>query len=188
MRKLIVSEFVTLDGVMQGPGGADEDRDGGFEHGGWVVPRFDEGIGAHFGEVTKSADAVLLGRKTYVSHAMAFEPDPSQDPFAGTTKYVVTQTLQEPLWRDTKFIRDNPMEAIRAIKAEPGGDILTDGSCQLVHAMLEHDLVDEVHLLIFPLVVGSGKRAFPNGLRRDFKLIESKTTPNGIIIARYARS
>ncbi len=188
MRKLIVSEFVTMDGVMQGPGAADEDRDGGFANGGWVVPRFDDGVGAHFGEVTKDADAVLLGRKTYVSHAQAFEPNPGEDPFFNTKKYVVTKTLKESMWRNTEFIRENPMQAIAAIKAQQGGDILTDGSCMLVHAMLEHDLVDEVHLLIFPLIVGGGKRVFPNGLHRAFKLFDSKTTPNGIIIARYARS
>jgi dihydrofolate reductase len=188
MRKLVVSEFVTLDGVMQGPGSRWEDEEGGFENGGWVPPLFDDGIGAYFGEVTPNADAILLGRKTYVSHAGAFEPDPANDPFAGTKKYVVTKTLTESLWRDTTFIREDVIGSIRALKAQPGKDILTDGSCQLVHAMLEHDLVDEVNLLIFPVVVGGGKRVFPNGLHRSFKLIESKSTPNGIVIVRYARA
>lgn len=186
--KLIVSEFVTLDGVMQGPGAQDEDMDGGFQNGGWVPPLFDDGIGAYFGEVMQTAGAVLLGRRTYVSHAGAFAPDPANDPFAGMKKYVVTKTLTESLWSDTTFIRENPMEAIRALKAQPGKDILTDGSCQLVHAMLEHDLVDEIYLLIFPVVVGGGKRVFPNGLHRSFKLAESKSTPNGIIIAHYTHA
>lgn len=98
---------------------------------------------------------MLLGRKTYVSHALAFEPNPAEDPFAGTTKYVVTKTLEKPLWSKTEFIRDNIVERIREIKALPGGDILTDGSCMLVQTMLENDLVDEVNLLIFPVIVGA---------------------------------
>jgi dihydrofolate reductase len=188
MRKLIVSEFLTLDGVMQGPGAPDEDTDGGFKHGGWVVPRFDDGVGAYFGRATANADAVLLGRKTYVSHALAFEPNPAEDPFAGTTKYVVTKTLEKPLWSKTEFIRDNIVERIREIKALPGGDILTDGSCMLVQTMLEHDLVDEVNLLIFPVIVGGGKRIFPQGLLRSFKLLDATTTPNGIVIVRYQKA
>jgi dihydrofolate reductase len=187
MRKLVVSEFVTLDGVMQGPGSRFEDEEGGFENGGWVPPLFDEGIGAHFGALTKNADAILLGRKTYVSHAGAFEPDIAQDPFAGMKKYVVSQTLDKSLWRDTTFIRENPIESIRALKAQPGKNIITDGSCQLVHAMLTNDLVDEIDLLVFPVVVGGGKRVFPNGLHQSFKLIESTSTPKGIVIVRYAR-
>ena len=187
MRKLIVSEFVTLDGVMQAPGGKEEDMDGGFQHGGWVVPLFDEGVGASFTELTKDADAILLGRRTYVSHAGAFEPDPANDPFVNTKKYVVSKTLTESLWRDTIFIRDNVIESIRALKEQPGKDILTDGSCQLVHAMLANDLVDEINLLIFPLIVGSGKRVFPDGIHLSFKLLHSSITPNGIVISRYAR-
>ncbi len=189
MRKLIVSEFVTLDGVMQAPGGQTEDLDGGFQHGGWVPPLFDEGVGEAFGDLTKDADTILLGRRTYVGHAEAFEPDPANDPFADFKKYVVSKTLTKSLWSDTTIISDdNVIESIRALKTQSGKDILTDGSCQLVHAMLEHDLVDEIHLLVFPVVVGSGKRVFPNGLHRSFKLVHSKTTPNGIIIARYARA
>ncbi len=187
MRKLIVSEFVTLDGVMQGPGGPDEDTEGGFKHGGWVVSRFDDGVGAYFGRATASADAILLGRKTYVSHALAFETNPAEDPFAGMTKYVVTKTLDAPLWSNTEFIRDNVVDRIREIKALPGKGILTDGSCLLVQTMLEHDLVDQVNLLIFPVIVGGGKRIFPEGLLRSFKLLDATTTPNGIVIVRYQR-
>jgi dihydrofolate reductase len=188
MRKLIVSEFVTMDGVMQAPGGKTEDTDGGFAYGGWVPPLFDEGIGQAFGELTKDMDAVLLGRRTYVGHAGAFEPNPAEDPFVNTKKYVVSKTLQQSLWRDTTFIRENVIESIRALKAQPGKNILTDGSCQLVHAMLQNDLVDELHLLMFPLIVGSGKRVFPEGLHTAFRLIYSKTTPNGIVISRYSRA
>ena len=187
MRKLIVSEFVTLDGVMQAPGGKDEDLDGDFQYGGWVVPLADEGVGEHFGELMKSADAILLGRRTYVSHAGAFEPDPAYDPFVNTKKYVVSKTLTKSLWRDTTFIRDNVIESIRALKSEAGKNIVTDGSSQLIHAMLANDLVDEIHLLTFPVIVGSGKRVFPDGLHTTFKLFYSKTTSNGIVISRYAR-
>jgi dihydrofolate reductase len=120
-------------------------------------------------------------------HALAFEPNPQEDPFQGMQKYVVTNTLTESLWTPTEFIRDNIADRIRAIKAQPGGDILTDGSCMLVQYMLEHDLVDEVNLLVFPVIVGGGKRIFPNGLLRSFKLLEATPTTNGIIIARYAK-
>ena len=188
MRKLIVSEFVTLDGVMQAPGGNIEGVDDGFEYGGWVLPLFDEGVGAHFDELTKDADALLLGRHTYIAHAGAFEPNPDDDPFVGLKKYVVSTTLTEALWRDTEFIQGDAIESIRTLKAQPGKDIVTDGSSQLVHAMLAADLVDEVYLLIFPVTVGGGIRVFPDSVHQSFKLRESKATPNGIIIAHYARS
>lgn len=189
MRKLIVSEFMTLDGVMQAPGGPNEDTSGGFQHGGWVAPLFDDGVGIAFGELTANADAILLGRNTYVGHAGAFEPDIAQDPFATLKKYVVSKTLTKSLWRDTTIIRDeNVVGAIRALKAQPGKDIITDGSWQLVQTMLANDLVDELHLLVFPLSVGSGKRVFPAGKHAAFKLLESKTTPNGIVISRYTRA
>lgn len=124
MRKLIVSEFVSLDGVMQAPGGKDEDRDGGFEHGGWTMPYWHDDIGKSFFAVMKDADALLLGRRTYVTHAEAFEPMAPGNPFGDAMnaprKYVVSKTLEKPIWRNTTIIRDNPMDAVRALKAEPG--------------------------------------------------------------------
>src|SRR5438876_630203 len=147
MRKLIVHEFVTLDGVMQAPGGKDEDRDGGFEYGGWTLPYWHDDIGKTCAALMKDADAFLLGRRTYVTHAAAFEPMPAGDFFGdmmnAPKKYVVSKTLKKPTWRDTTIIRDNVIESVRALKAQPGKNILTDGSSQLVHALLEHDLVDE---------------------------------------------
>ena len=126
MRKLIVSEFVSLDGVMQAPGGKDEDRDGGFEHGGWTWPYWTDEIGASFGVMMKDVDAFLLGRRTYLTHAAAFEPMPAGDVFGdmmnAPAKYVVSRTLKEPTWRNTTIIRENPMDAVRALKAQPGGD------------------------------------------------------------------
>ena len=144
MRKLIVSEFVSMDGVIQAPGGKDEDRDGGFEHGGWTIPYWHDDIGASFGALMQGCDAFLLGRRTYVVHAQAFEPMPPGDPFGdmmNTPKhYVVSRTLEKPIWRNTTIIRDDVVEAVRALKAQPGGTILTDGSSQLVRTLLAHDL------------------------------------------------
>ena len=191
MRKLIVSEFVTLDGVMQAPGGKDEDRDGGFEHGGWTVPYWHDDIGRSFGALMQGVDALLLGRRTYVTHAEAFEPMAPGDPFGdmmnAPRKYVVSRTLERPIWRDTTIIRENVIESVRALKAQPGGSIVTDGSSQLVHALLAHDLVDELHLLVYPLMLGSGKRALPNGVHATFALTAATPYPTGVVGLHYAR-
>jgi dihydrofolate reductase len=165
MRKLIVHEFITLDGIIQAPGGADEDRDGGFEHGGWTLPYWHDDIGASFGAVMQHADAFLLGRKTYVTHAQAFEPLPPGDLFGdmmnAPAKYVVSRTLEAPIWRDTTIIRDDVVGSVRALKQTAGKDILSDGSSQLLHTLLAHDLVDGLLLHVYPLVLGKGKRLFP---------------------------
>jgi len=191
MRKLIVSEFMTLDGVMQAPGHKDEDRDGGFDHGGWTLPYWHDDIGKSFGELMRDADALLLGRRTYVIRAQAFEPMPVGDPFGdmmnAPKKYVVSRTLEKPIWRDTTIIRDNVAEAVRALKAQPGRDILTDGSSQLVRDLLQHDLVDEIHLLLYPLTLGSGKRIFPEGVHRTFTLKSATPYPSGVVALYYAR-
>src|SRR4051812_26707973 len=192
MRKLIVSELVTIDGVMQAPGGKDEDRDGGFEYGGWTWPYWHDEMGKIFLDAMKDADALLLGRRTYVTHAEAFEPMPAGDPFGDAMntpkKYVVSKTLKKPIWRDTTIIRDNPMDAIRSLKAQPGKNILTDGSSQLVHAMLEADLVDELHLHVFPLTVGTGKRVLPEGLHTTFSLTSATPYPTGVVSLHYERT
>jgi dihydrofolate reductase len=192
MRTLIVSEFVTLDGVMQAPGGKDEDLDGGFQHGGWTMPYWHDDIGKSFGALMKDVDAFLLGRRTYVTHAAAFEPMSPGDPFGdlmnAPKKYVVSRTLKQPTWRNTTIIRDNPIEAVRKLKAEPGKTILTDGSSQLVHALLQHDLVDELHLLVYPLTLGKGKRVFPQeGMRAEFKLRSATPYPTGVVGLDYLR-
>ena len=187
MRNLIVSEFISLDGVIQAPGGENEDRDGGFSHGGWTIPYWHDDIGAQFGSLMKNMDAVLLGRRTYVTHAEAFEPDPAQDPFANTAKYVVSRTLEKPLWRNTTIIRDNVVDAIRALKASAGKDILTDGSSQLVRTLIANDLVDELHLLVYPVILGGGKRPFPEGTFAKFTLKEAKPYPSGVVGLHYVR-
>jgi dihydrofolate reductase len=191
MRKLIVSEFVTLDGVMQAPGGKDEDRDGGFEHGGWTIPYWHDDIGRAFGALMQDTDAFLLGRRTYVTHAEAFEPMPAGDLFGdmmnAPKKYVVSRTLKDPIWRNTTIIRDNVIESVRALKAQAGKNILTDGSSQLVHALLKHDLVDELHLLLYPLTLGGGKRVLPEGVPAKFSLESATPYPTGVVGLHYAR-
>jgi dihydrofolate reductase len=191
MRKLIVSEFMSLDGVMQAPGGKDEDRDGGFEHGGWTWPYWNDEIGASFGALMRNVDAFLLGRRTYLTHAAAFEPMPAGDPFGdmmnAPKKYVVSRTLKEPTWRNTTIIRENPMDAVRDLKAQGHGDILTDGSSELVHALLKEDLVDELHLLLYPLILGSGKKLFPEGVYSTFKRTNVTPYPSGVVGLHYER-
>jgi dihydrofolate reductase len=191
MRKLIVSEFMTLDGVIQAPGGKDEDLDGGFEHGGWTWPYWHDDIGKDLTDPIRDCGALLLGRKTYLTHAAAFEPMPPGDPIGdlmnAPKKYVVSKTLKEPTWRDTTIIRDDPLGAVRALKAEPGQSILTDGSSQLVHALLHADLVDELHLLLYPLTVGGGKKLLPEGVHRTFRLVEAKPYPSGVVGLWYER-
>ncbi|MFN8574718.1 MAG: dihydrofolate reductase family protein [Gemmatimonadaceae bacterium] len=192
MRKLIVSEFVSLDGVMQAPGGKDEDLDGGFQHGGWTIPYWHDDIGKAFFALMQQCDALLLGRRTYVGHAQAFEPLPVGDPFGDVInapeKYVVSRTLEKPIWRKTTIIRDHVIETVKSLKAQPGKSIVTDGSSQLVHALLQHDLVDELHLLMYPLTLGNGKRVIPDGLNTKFQLVSAVPVPTGVVMLDYVRT
>jgi len=191
MRKLIVSEFVSLDGVIQAPGGKDEDRDGGFEYGGWTWPYWHDEIGQAFVALMQDCDAFLLGRRTYVTHAAAFEPMPAGDFFGdmmnAPKKYVVSRTLKEPTWRNTTIIRDDVMDSVRALKVQPGKNILPDGSSVLVHELLKNDLVDELHLLLYPLTLGGGKRLLPEGVHATFKLTSAKPYPTGVVGLHYER-
>jgi dihydrofolate reductase len=192
MRKLIVSEFLSLDGVIQAPGGAEEDTESGFRHGGWTMPFWHDDIGRSFGEFMQDCDAILLGRKTYLIHGNAFEPMPPGDPFGdmmnAPAKYVVSKTLDKPVWRNTTIIRDNVVEEIRKLKAAPGKNILTDGSHQLVHTLLEHDLVDELHVLLYPLILGGGKKLFPAGVHTTFALKSAHPYPSGVVGLHYQRA
>jgi dihydrofolate reductase len=192
MRKLVVSEFITLDGVIQAPGGQDEDRDHGFAHGGWTQPYWHDDIGKSFMELMPEVDALLLGRRTYVTHAQAFEPMEPGNPFGdmmnAPAKYVVSKTLEKPIWRYTTVIRDNDViAAVRRLKSQPGKTIMTDGSSQLVHALLAADLVDELHLLLYPLAVGGGKRLFPDDLHARFTLKGAVPYPSGVVGLHYTR-
>ena len=186
MRKIIVHEFITLDGVIQAPGSPTEDTDGGFTHGGWTLPYWHDDIGAHIGQIFSGADTLLLGRKTWITHGEAFEPDPANDPFVGMKKFVVSTTLKSAEgWRDSHIISGNVIEEIRKLKSQPGKNIVIDGSSVLMHALIENDLVDEYALHVYPLVLGSGKRLFPDGKRVNLKLVESVPLPTGVVYQRY---
>lgn len=193
MRKLIVAEFITLDGVIQAPGSAEEDTEGGFVHGGWTHPYWHDDIGKHFFEAMSQADALLLGRKTWQGHGSAFEPLPAGDPFGdvmnGIRKYVVSTTLKSAdAWRNSTLIKNNVVEAVRELKQQPGKNILTDGSSVLVQTLVENDLVDEYALHVYPIVLGMGKRLFSGGKRVNMKLVESQALPTGVVYQRYERA
>ena len=193
MRKIVVSEFVSLDNVIQAPGGAEEDTEGGFRQGGWTGPFWHDDIGAHFFEEMSHSDALLLGRKTWQIHGGAFEPMPSGDPFGDLMntmpKYVVSTTLTTAsAWRNSTLISGNVVEEVRALKAQPGKNIVMDGSSALIHTLVEHDLIDEYSLWVYPIVLGSGKKLFPQGQRVDLRLLESRPLPTGVVLMRYARA
>ena len=190
MRELIVAEFITLDGVIQAPGGADEDTDGGFAHGGWTLPYWHDDIGKHFFQSIAEVETLLLGRKTWQTHGEAFDPMSPGDPFGdvmnGLRKVVVSTTLKSAAgWRNSTLISRNVVQEVRTLKEQSGKNILMDGSSVLIHALAENDLVDEYNLHIYPLVLGSGKRLFPEGKRMNLKLIESQTLPTGVQFQRY---
>lgn len=190
MRKLIIAEFITLDGVIQAPGAPDEDTEGGFVHGGWTHPYWHDDIGAHFFEAMTEADTLLLGRKTWQGHGAAFDPMPEGDPFGDVMKskkkYVVSTTLKSAdLWRNSAIISKNVVEEVRKLKEQPGQNIFLDGSSVLAHTLIENDLVDGYALHVYPLVLGSGKKLFPDGKRIDLKLISSQALPTGVVYQQY---
>ncbi len=192
MRRLVVAEFITLDGVIQAPGGATEDTEGSFAYGGWTRPYWHDDIGLHFFQAMSQADALLLGRKTWQIHGGAFEPMPAGDPFGdamnGIQKCVVSTTLNTgDAWRNSTVISGDVVEQVRQLKQRPGKNILTDGSSVLVHSLAENDLVDEYRLHVYPLVLGGGKRLFPDGKRIELKLVESQMLPTGVVYQRYER-
>ncbi|MEZ4553966.1 MAG: dihydrofolate reductase family protein [Dehalococcoidia bacterium] len=190
MRKLIVAEFMSLDGVMQAPGGPEEDTDGGFAHGGWTLPYWHDDIGARFMEAMAECDAFLLGRRTWEGHSVfeTFEEgDPFGDMMKAMPKYVVSTTLESAdAWRNSTIIRDNVIEEVRRLKEQQGKSIYIDGSSVLVHTLAEHSLIDEYSLLVYPLLLGSGKRVFAPGSRVDLSLEETRTFPTGVVLMRYA--
>lgn len=190
MRKIVVAEFISFDGVIQAPGGKEEDTDGGFAHGGWTFAYWHDDIGAHFFQAMSESDALLLGRKTWQTHGGAFEPmegDPFADAMNGIQKYVVSTTLPDAsAWRNSTLIRDNVVEQVRALKEQPGKNILLDGSSVLVHTLIEHDLVDEYHLHVYPVSLGGGKKLFPDGTRVNLRLLEATPLPTGVVWTRYA--
>jgi dihydrofolate reductase len=190
MKKIIVAEFVSLDGVMQAPGGKEEDTEGGFMHGGWTLPYWHDDIGANFMYEMTKCDMFLLGRKTWQTHGEAFEPMPAGDPFGdimnNMKKFVVSTTLKSAdAWRNSTLINKNVVDEVRKLKQGTGKDIYVDGSSVLVHTLAQNDLVDEYSLLVYPLVLGKGKRVFPGDFYTDLKLIETKSFPTGVVLIRY---
>jgi dihydrofolate reductase len=188
--RLVVMNHVTLDGVMQGPGREDEDRRGGFEHGGWATPRSDEVVGRAMGARMGSGGGLLFGRRTYedlLSHWNSVPDNPFREPLNGARKWVVSTTLAEPLpWPNSTLLRGDVVEAVRELKAEGDGDLGIMGSGQLIRSLLPHGLMDEFLLFIHPLVLGSGQRLFPDdGPTVDLELVEAVTATTGVVVAAY---
>lgn len=189
MRKIIVIEFITLDGVMQAPGGPEEDTSGGFKYGGWTVPYFDEFSGKVMEKQMKPAD-YLLGRITFEIFASYWPQHASGWPGINEgTKYVVSNTLTSHDWKNSIFIKGDVVEEIKKLKTQDGPDLQVWGSSKLIQTLLKHDLVDELWLKTFPITLRSGKRLFAEGtIPAAFRLTDSKVTPAGVIIANYERA
>jgi dihydrofolate reductase len=190
MRKLIVLTFMTMDGVMHGPGGPEEDESGGFSYGGWSVPYFDEALGETMGQQMSKPFDLLLGRKTFEIFASYWPQHVDEGPeINNATKYVVSNTMKSHDWQKSVFLSGNVVDAIKKLKAEDGLDLQVHGSANLIQTLMKHDLVDEFWLKVFPITLGTGKRLFAEGtIPAAFKLTESKVSPSGVIVANYARS
>jgi dihydrofolate reductase len=194
--RIVISEFISLDGVVQAPGGPEEDTDGGFRHGGWSMPFFDvEVMGGAIDEASQRTHALLQGRRTWQVMAGAW-PDRAGDPFAdwmnSVQKYVVSDTLSEAdlTWEPTTIIRGADLvKEVSALRDRPGGDINVMGSATLVRALLAADLVDELNLMIEPIMLGGGKTIFPeDGEARPFELTSATTASTGVQVCRYQRA
>jgi dihydrofolate reductase len=191
MRRIVVSEFLTLDGVMQAPGDPNEDRSGGFEHGGWQLAYFDDIFGSVLMEAFAATGGMLLGRRTYEIFAAHWPKQPAEDPLAGTMnglqKYVVSATLTEPLaWQNSILIKTDVPGGVAKLKEGSGKEIQVIGSGELVQTLIRHDLVDEYRLMVHPLVLGTGKRLFPDGTApTKLRLVDTKPTSTGVLILTY---
>ena len=190
MRKITAATFVSLDGVMQAPGGPEEDPVGGFEYGGWTFHYWDDVMGAAMGETFSKPFALLLGRRTYDIFAAhwPYQNDPIADSFNAVPKYVATHRPETLSWQNSQSLGSDVVATLRQIKQEDGPDLLIQGSSELIQTLLANDLIDEISLLIFPLVLGNGKRLFGNGtLPAAFKLTRSQASTTGVIMATYER-
>jgi dihydrofolate reductase len=188
MRRVIVLTFITLDGVMQAPGGHEEDKSGDFEYGGWSVPYFDDFMGAVMTEQMGGKYDLLLGRKTYEIFA-SYWPQHTKDwtQINNITKYAVSKTLKHPTWENTVVIKDT--NALKELKNSNGPDLQVHGSGNLIQTLFNNDMIDELWLKIFPLILGKGKRLFEDGaIAAAFKLTEFQTSPSGVIVASYNRA
>jgi dihydrofolate reductase len=190
MRKVIVSEFVSLDGVMQAPGHLDEDRDGGFEQGGWQVPYFDDVMGSAVDKGLRTAGGLLLGRRTY-EHFAGYWPTAPEDQepelMNDLPKFVASTSLEEPLaWSNSTLLKGDVAVEVAKLKDRSGGDLFVLGSGELAQSLMRDNLVDEYRLMVHPLVIGSGKRLFRDGdSRKPLRLVDSTTTGTGVLLLTY---
>jgi len=196
MRKLIVLSFITLDGVMQAPGGPEEDPTGGFGYGGWSAGYWDDSLSGVMAEQMAKPLDLLLGRRTYeifAAHWPYVKNDDPDGPIAGkinnARKYVVSTTLKKLDWSNSTLIKDDIVQEIEKLKQQNGPELQVHGSGNLIQTLLKHDLIDEFRLKIFPLTLGTGKRLFGDGtIPAGFKLVDSKTSNTGVIVATYERA
>jgi dihydrofolate reductase len=194
MRQLVVGTFLTLDGIMQAPGGPDEDREGGFQHGGWLIPYFDDNIGEIMTEWINRAGGFLFGRKTYeiFSSYWPKSTDPKDEIATALNtrpKYVASRTLDRVNWNNSSLLEGDLVEEIAKLKARQGGEIQVHGSGNLLQTLFKHDLVDTLRLWQFPVVIGTGKRLFAQGtVPRSFRLVETQTATTGAILHVYERA
>jgi dihydrofolate reductase len=194
MSRVVVSEFLTLDGVMQAPGASDEDQEGGFQHGGWQMPYLDDAAGEAIDKIFQSTDGLLLGRTTYEIFAPYWPNQPADAPFAAQMnempKYVASTTLEEPLeWNNSSLLKGDVAEAVARLKEQPGKDLIVIGSGRLAQTLMRHDLVDEYQLQINPIVLGTGKRLFGDDEEKiPLKLVGSRTSSTGVLIVTYQKA
>jgi dihydrofolate reductase len=194
MRKIIVLSFVSLDGVAQAPGGPEEDTSLGFRYGGWTVPLSDEFLGNEMLDQMGHNFDLLLGRRTYEIFAGYWPKADPANPIGASLnksrKYVVSTSLRNPSWENTIVIKDHVPEQIRKIKEQKGPELQVHGSLNLIQTLMKHDLVDELWLKIYPVMLGSGKKLFEEETKFEgsFTLLETKTSPSGVIIANYRRN
>jgi dihydrofolate reductase len=192
MRKVVATTFLSVDGVMQAPGGPDEDPTGGFTHGGWTVNYWDEPMGKVIGELMAAPFDLLLGRKTYeifAAHWPYIEGDYIADKFNAVTKYVATSSTDALTWKNSVAIRGDVPAEIAQLKQQDGPDLLIQGSSQLIQTLLANDLIDQFNLFVFPLVLGSGKRMFGQGaIPAGLKLVDTKASTTGVTMSTYLRA
>ena len=194
MRKLVVGTFITLDGIMQAPGGPNEDRDGGFQHGGWLVPYFDAKFGEIMTEWTKRAGAFLLGRKTYEIFADSWpkSTDPADEIAAALNtqpKFVASRTLDRVNWNNSILLKGDVAQEVAKLKAQEGGEIQVHGSSNLIQTLLKDDLVDTLRIWQFPVALGTGKRLFGEGtIPRSFRLVDTQLNTIGAVLHVYERA
>jgi dihydrofolate reductase len=193
MRPLVVTTFVTLDGVMQAPGGAGEDPSGGFSYEGWLVPFFDEAMGEQVTTWFTGAQDFLLGRTTYdifyASWPKMISDDPVSQGLNFKKKYVASRTLTSVEWETAELLQGDVGDAVRKLKAEDGGELQVHGSAGLIQTLLREDVIDELRLIVFPVVLGEGKRLFGDGaIPRSWRLNSQATTPSGAVMVSYQRA